>query len=210
MTLPCGPLSCPEPDNYAAIAKQLHETALEAEACIFKQEIALRSMVNRPSQVKVTTAPITGIFASFDQVVVGGSQLYVFNNTGMFTETGPDNSTDIYNFLGEGMYEIGWACTAIASGAVTDNSVRIFRIEHQRPDPTAATGFQIINETGYTLFETNTGNGTDVSFAGIFRIRPGDSINLMLFHNNASDLTISTGMYVYMCKVSDVSLRQVL
>lgn len=210
MTLPCAPLDCPQPDNYAAIAKQLHETALQAESCIFEQEILLRSMVNRPSMVKTTTATITGILISVDETVTGGSQSYVFNNTGMTSNTGPDNSTDIWEFLGEGMYEIGWTCTAIASAAVTDNSVRIFRIEQLRPDPTSSTGFDVIQETGYTLFETNTGNGTDVSFCGTFRIVPGDLVNLKLFHDNASTMNISTGMYVWMCKVSDVSLRQVL
>lgn len=210
MTLPCGPLDCPQPDNYAAIAKQLHETALQAEACIFAEEIALRAMVNRPSIVKVTTASITGLSTGTDQLVNGGTPSFPFNNTGMTSDTGPDNSEALYVFLGEGMYEVGWTCTAVASGAVTDNSFRVFRIEQARHDPTSATGFQIVNQTGYTVFESNTGIGVEVSFSGVFRIRPTDRINLMLLHNNASSLSIDPGMYVWMSKVSDVSLRQVL
>lgn len=210
MSLPCPPLSCPQPDNYAAIAKQLHETALQVEECIYDQEISLRAMVNRPAMVKVTTAAITGIFANFDQQVLGGAPTYVFNSTGMTTETGPDNSEDLFRFLGESVFEIGWTCNASASGAVTDNSYRVFRIEQARHDPTSGTGFQIVNQAGYTLFETNTGIGVDVSFSGVFRILPGDRINLMLLHNNASDLTIAAGMYVWMTHLSDTSLRQVL
>lgn len=210
MTLPCPELSCPQPDNYAAIAKQLHETALEVESCIYDQEINLRAMVNRPTIVKVTTASITGLAAGTDQLVIGGSPTFVFNNTGMSSDTGPDNSEALYQFLGEGMYEVGWTCTVVASGAVTDNSFRVFRIEQARHDPTSATGFQIVNQTGYTVFESNTGIGVEVSFSGMFRIQPFDRINLMLLHNNASNLSVDPGMYVWMSKVSDVSLRQVL
>lgn len=210
MSLPCPPLSCPQPDNYAAVAKQLHETALQVEECIYDQEISLRAMVNRSAIVKVTTASITGIFANFDQSVLGGSPTYVYNSTGLDSQIGPDSSEDLFRFLGEGVFEIGWTCTALASGVVTDNSYRVFRIEQARHDPTSATGFQIVNQAGYTLFETNTGNGTDVSFSGVFRVLPGDRINLMLLHNNASDLTIPAGMYVWMAHLSDTSLRQVL
>lgn len=210
MSLPCPDLSCPQENNYAAIAKQLHQTALQAESCIYEQEISLRATVNRPTIIQVTTVPITGFIPSVDQNVIGGTPLNVFDNSGIFSSGNIGNSETIYQFLGEGMYEVGWTCTATASGAVTDNSFRVFRLEQARHDPTSATGFQIVNQTGFTVFESNTGIGVEVSFSGMFRIQPFDRINFMLLHNNASNLTISTGMYAWVSKVSDTSLRQVL
>lgn len=210
MTLPCGPLSCPEPENYAAVAKQLHETALEAEACIYEQEIALRAMVNRPTVVRVTTTGILGLAASIDNSVTGGTPDEVFSNTGLTFAQSIEESNTLWRFLGEGMYEVGWTCLAVASGAVTDNSVRIFQIDQRRPNPEALLGYDLVNRTGYALFETNTGIGVECSFSGMFRIRPFDYINFMFFHNNASAIDIQAGMYTWMSKVSDVSLRQVL
>lgn len=210
MTLPCGPLSCPEPENYAAVAKQLHETALETEACIYEQEIALRSMVNRPTIVRVNTLTITGLVASLDQSVIGGDAVTVFDNTGRAFDEYIQESTGIWRFLGEGMYEVGWTAWAVASAAVTDNSVRIFHIEHRRPNPESSIGYDLINHAGFTLFESNTGIGVECSFSAMFRIRPFDYVNFMFFHDNASTINIQPGMYSWMSKVSDVSLRQVL
>lgn len=211
-------LTCPgSGNNMAAIAKQLHATALEAEADISAIEILMRSAVNLPTVVLTSTANLTGLSQNADLDV--GLQITwatTFDNTdggggsasGAF---GPQNVNSFVNTLGEGLYEVGFFCTLVASGAVTDNTVRLFWIDHRRPDPTATGGEAIIQRSGYTLFESNTGVGVEAAFAGHFRARPGDRFAFYIFHLNAgSTLTLNSGAIIWATKLSESTLTQVV
>lgn len=207
MTFPCM-----EPANTAAIAKKLHSTALEAERQLYDMEQLLRSAANRPTLIQVSNYAITGLAAN-ENVGIGN-----------FNQSGPPFPTLFRNFdatyliaefmpasLGEGLYEVGGAWTAVASGAVNDNSLRQFRIDQERPDPNTVTGYRVVNRTGLTLFETNTGVGVDAAFNGLFRALAGDRFSFNLIHGNTSStLTVNSGAILWVHKVSDSTLTRVV
>lgn len=207
-------LSCPEGSNYAAIAKQLHETAMQAEERISELEQELRSAVNRPTIVQTFTAPQTGFIdnleSNFGSSV--GPFVYPFNNVpGDFTV---DNSDDTYIYLGEGIYEIGVSATAVPAGVVNDNSIRIWQIKHYRPDPGSLDpvlpGFSFVDRTASTQVEANSVIGVKVAMAGTFRIMPGDRILFTILHTNTLSTITLSDIKCYMSKVSDASLTEVL
>lgn len=210
-------LTCPDPPNMAAIAKQLHQTALEAEQEIFLLEQRMRSGVNPPSVVVTTTAPVAGLSANADHDI-GALATFAttFDNTdglggGGSGTFGPQTFGTFTRNLGEGVYEVGFALTATASGVVDDNTLRLFEIRQMRPDPTVVLGESLVQRTGFTNFETNTGVGTDVAFAGVFRARPSDRWMFILRHQNTSStLTVATGAIIWAAKVSESTLTRVL
>lgn len=207
-------LSCPDGGNYAAIAKQLHETAVQAEERIFELEQELRSAVNRPTIVQIFTAPQTGYIANFEANFGSsvGPFTYAFNN--IPGDCTVDNDDTAYIQLGEGVYEIGVAATAVPAGAVNDNSIRIWQIKHYRPDPSSVdivlSGFSFVDRTGMTKVEANSVIGVKVAMAGTFRIRPGDRILFTLLHTNVASTINISDISCYMSKVSDASLTEVL
>lgn len=206
-------LTCPQPSNLAAIAKQLHATALQAEADIYVSEQAMRASVNRPTVVVTTNAPQTTLVANQDNIIFPG--LTTYDNTagsqgagsGSFTPA----SANFATFLGDGLYEIGLCATATASGVVDNNSVRAFSINHMRPNPATLGGFDLIQRAPITQFETNTGVGTEVAIVGHFRLAPFDEVRFILYHENTSStLTIATGAIMYATKMSDPTLTRIL
>lgn len=206
-------LTCPEPSNLAAIAKQLHATALQAEADIYASEQLMRASVNRPTVMTVTNAPQTLLVANQDNFIFPG--LTAYDNTagsqgsgsGAFTPA----SADFASFLGDGLYEVGLCLTATASGVVDDNSVRNISINQMRPDPAALAGFALVQRSSITQFETNTGVGTEIAIVAHFRLVPLDEIRFILFHQNTSStLTIATGCIMWATKLSDPTLTRIL
>lgn len=211
-------LSCPTPENYAAIAKQLHETALKAEARIYVLEQQLRAAANRPTIVQVTTALQTGIASGSASIIGPGITAFttLFNNTAVASDQGiGNNGDDFMEVLGEGVYEVGLFCNAIASGAVTVNSFRVVRIQQYTPDPTSLgplfNGYRLVDNASYTEFESNVGNGVDFAFSGEFRLGARDIIFFTLEHNNAaSTMNISVGALAYISRISDATVTTVL
>lgn len=204
------PLSCPEPENYAAVAKQMHETALEAEARIFELEHLLRFAVNRPTLIQTTTVAITGLGANIDNLIGPGqtTSTRTFDNTALLSEKGVDEF-DIFAELGEGLYEVGMFANVIASGAVDDNSIRSFRIVQQRPDPNL--GVVTVQDSGYTMFESNTGVGSDCCIVSHFRMRTSDRLAFIFFHQNTSStMNVSSGNIFWLHKLSDSSIIRTL
>lgn len=212
------PLSCPSPDNFAAVAKQLHETALEAEARIAALEFSLRSAANRPTIVQTTNATQTGLSSGSDNLIgptFGSGFVTNFNNTALDSDEQIANNDEVFNVLGDGIYEVGFTCNAIPSGVVDNNTYRIFRIQQYTPDPTSLgpvqLGGRLIDHASFTLFESNVGNGVDVSLAGEFRITAGDWIFFTLLHaNTSSTMNIASGAIGWLHKISDLSLTAVL
>jgi len=205
-------LDCPQPSNYAAIAKQMHATALQVEESIFDLERQLRSAVNGPTYIQTSTATITGLVANVEQFVGpsgGGSYVTTFDNTGAFFLD--VDSPGMFEITGAGMYEIGMFVAVVASGAVDDNSWRSFRIAQQRFDSDEPSGLAIVDEVSYTLFESNTAVGTSCCLVGHFRIEPTDTVRFLLFHQNTSStLTASAGSIVWMHKLSDSNVLTVV
>lgn len=210
-------LDCPAPGNLAAIAKQLHETAQEAEDQIAASEQSMRAAVNRPTVILTSTANLTGLSngvqndiglsatwaTTFDNTSGGGG-----SGTGAF---GPQNFGAFTTRLGEGLYEVGFCATAVASGVVNDNTNRQFLIQHLRPDPTALTGEREIQTVGILVFESNTGVGSEVSFVGEFRAREGDRFAFLFSHDNTgSTMTLNSGAIIWGSKVSNSDLTQVI
>lgn len=202
-------LSCPAGANVAAIALQLEQTALQAEANIFSLEQRLRAALNRPTIVQRSTVLITGIVAdpftgdqSIGPTLSVGTFVTDFNNTGVDRSI-DETSRQIFGELGEGEYEIGISANLIASGAVTDNTYRLFRILLSRQDPTQIDGQFVAQETALTLFETNTGVGVDACVVGTFRLKATDRIKFVASHNNTgSTLNGSIGIMVWLSKLS--------
>lgn len=206
-------LSCPTGGNLADIALQLKATALEAEQRIYTLEQGLRSGVNRPTLIRVSNAPITGIIANADELINdnGGPFTTTFVNVPLPDAT-PVGVADTWSQqLGEGLYEIGLCATAVASGVVDNNTARVWSILHMRPDPTVISGLSIFDRQSFTTFETNTGVGSEVAMTVTFRMRPGDRVQFQIFHLNVSStLTISTGAILWMHKLSDATITKVL
>jgi hypothetical protein len=211
-------LSCPSSEeNFAAIAKQLHQTAVQAEDRIYDLEFQLRAAANRPTIIQVSDTLETGIFAGTMQLIgprAGVSFVTTFNNTVHNSTNGVANSNDFFPAVGEGVYEVGFTCTAIASGAATADSYRIFRIQHHTADSTSAgtiqVGFRLVDEISHTIVEASTGLGVEVSIAGHFRLLSTDRIFVTLVHNNASNINISIGAKLWAHKASDLTLTAVL
>lgn len=202
-------LSCPDDANYAAIAKQLHETALEAEERIFTLEHLLRSAVNRPTIIMTSTSTVTGIPANVEwrlgPAAVDGSWVYTFDNTGLVPVGYPDDPLLIQK-MGEGVYDFGIYISFIPSGVVDDNSGRLMRILHFRPDPTAPGGRLLVNQAGYLLFEPSTGNEVNFTLIGTFRMLPEDYVEYMLVHSNtSSDLDSPAGAITWVHKLSEAT-----
>ena len=209
-------LSCPEEQNYAAVAKQIHETALEAEQLIFASEQQMRAAVNLPAVLVTSTAAITGLSASQPWDISLGTFVTTFDNTagGSGSTTGsftPMNFGFFTEFLGAGLYEVGLCLTVVASGAVDNDTYRQFLILHLRPDPTQVTGEREIQTSGIIMFESATGVGSEVSFVGHFRAEPGDRFQFLFTHGNVSStMNINTGVLVWATKVSESTLNRVL
>lgn len=211
-------LPCPTGGNLAAIAKQLHATALDAEARIYELEQQLRAAANRPTIVQTTTANQTGLTAnviSILQPAFGSGWAETFNNTPVPSDEQLSNNDDPYIILGEGMYEIGWYGNLTASGGVNANTFRAVGIEQHTPDPTSLgtviNGFRLVNQVTVTEFDSNVGNGVDFCLIGEFRIKPLDRIFFTLQHANVlSTLTLATGAVGWAHKISDATITEVL
>lgn len=207
MTSPATDLSCMDGQNMAAVALQLQHTARQAEERFYSVEQRLRAAVNRPTKIQRSTALITGIvadpFIGFQSIGPAGGGTFVtdFDNTGVNANIDSSSRT-MFGQIGEGLYEIGLSANLIASGAVTDNSYRIFRIVVTRLDP------QINDEPEYdqaamTLYESNTGVGVDCCLTGVFRLQAADRVHFVVQHANAgSTLNASIGTLIWMTKLS--------
>lgn len=199
-------LSCPEGANFAAIALQMQETALETEAGILQLERLLRAAVNRPTMLQTSTGTITGLTAFQPSQRLG--PLAGFGYTTNFNNTGLNTNIDtsarlLYAGLGDGLYQLGIYVNLVASGAVDDNSFRTVTITSFRTDPAATNGETINNRSERTVFETNTGVGVDICVTAVFRLTAADRVDFMLEHGNTSStLNAPAGAVVWMSKLS--------
>jgi hypothetical protein len=207
MTSPVTDLACMDGENMAAIALQLQLTALQAETRFYTLEQRLRAAVNRPTKIQRSTALITGLVADpfFGYQSIGpqggGSFVTDFDNTG-FSGSVDSSGRTMFGLIGTGLYEFGISANLIASGAVTDNTYRIFRIINTRQDPLAPDEVEV-DQAALTLYESNTGVGVDACVTAVFRMEAADRIQFVMQHQNAgSSLNASIGTLVWMTKLS--------
>lgn len=204
MTFPC-----PDPENYAAVAKQMHDTALRVESVIYDMEQLLRSAVNRPTLINTSTAPYSGIPPNGDEVLNPATTVTFANFPLISSNDTVHSDPDAYQITGEGIYEVGMSGTVVPDGAIFVTSHRTFKIQQLRPDPSALLD-PVIFTAGYTVFEPGYAGGMDFSFSTILRIKPMDTVLCVINHGNSSSLTLSTGATFWMQKVSDVDITRVV
>jgi hypothetical protein len=190
--------TCPEPDNYAAIALQLQKTALDAEACINPLERTLREAVNKNTIVSVSTN--TGAISPNIRSLILVNYSTTFTNNAQNQVSG--------NAPPAGIYEVGFWCVAIASGAVTDNSFRQLEILTRRVG--AASNEPDDSFVATVIYESNTGLGMDMCLNTTVTVNGSQNIFFGFVHNNASNITINTGAIAWRTRISDLAVPRVV
>jgi len=203
-------LSCMDGENVAAIALQMQQTALQAEARILALEQLLRRAANPYTIIQTSTANITGLVANLtgEQSVGpqgGGTFTMTFNNTPSnrnIDETG----RNLIGELGEGMYEIGIFVALQPSGVVDDNSFRALTIGVDRLDPTVISTItpssRRVVTSLYTEFEANAGIPMDMTCTLRYRLTALDQIKFLVEHGNTSStLNALAGTIVWLTKI---------
>lgn len=200
-------LDCPEPENYAAVALQLQETALQAEARLYAVERTLRAAANRFTFVQTTTAAITGLTTGQFQSI---SPVFVANTVNFNNWPGRTSVTDsVFNPPGGGLYQVGFYGNVIASGAVTDNSYRQLRISQTRT-PVGEVSDVTVDVAQATVFEANVGGGMDIIVTAVFNAINGDLFRFELDHSNVgSTLNVSSGAIYWVTYLGSTSTVEV-
>jgi len=214
MTHLCGfdSLDCPEPENFAAVAKQLHETAQQAEERIYCMEQFLRYAVNRETYVMTSTADMGPFTSSTGTDPTAGSIIFspahTFANTFLNFPI-PFNST-IGRTLPSGMWHIGAYVATFSVGAANDNTFRRLRIVKARTNPSTG-GNTFVDEVSHTSFESANGVQILMTVSGVFKIEEGDRIMLLFAHGNtSSNVSIATGALGWFTKLSDADVVRVI
>lgn len=213
MTSPCefDDLDCPNEENFAAIAKQLHETAVQAEERIFCMEQQLRSAVNRPTIVVTTTADM-GPFASVSGTDPNtGSTLFTTATpiTVNFANMVSPNST-VGWALPPGIWHVGAYGASFSVGAASDNTYRQLRILKIRTHPIVGTA-EFLEEASHTSYETANGVQILLSVDAVFKLEAGERILFYFRHGNiASNVSIAPGAIAWMTKLSDSDVVRVI
>lgn len=195
-------LTCPQPANYAAIALQLQNTALQAEACLHDLEQRLRQGTN----------PLTTVVTST------GAELTIANNlqdlgitsfTINFSNWTANQPFNLGPNLPPGVYQVGCSLTATATGAVTDNSLRLLRIRTVPFGAPTNTPADFSDEV--TIYEPNNGNGSDMTLMTTVTLNGNQALRFSFDHTNvASSISIGIGATYWWSKLSDqVALRTV-
>lgn len=203
MTQPQCPqtdMDCPEPNNYAAIAKQLHETALQAEDRIFCLEQTLRGAVNMPAFIETSTS------AAGTAVASGVST--PLNGTGAAATTFQNSTFGSASILPEGVYHVGQFFNGTPTGAATINTFRIAAIDMRE----VVNGVNVDTQHYEQItWETATGNGGDMTVTGIVRSNGRQRPIFSWIHGNTgSTVQINIGAIRWIIRISDSSTLRVV
>lgn len=196
-------LTCPEPQNYAAIALQLQNTALQAETCLFDLERQLRNGTN-PLTTVVTSVSIEPVAANV-LTDLGPQSAFTLN----FSNWSTASIFELGTNLPPGVYQVGANVNAIAAGVVDANSLRVLRIRTKKAGTPTNAVADFSDEI--TIYEPNNGTGSDMS---IFTTVTLDGTQELLFsftHTNTSSfINISAGARYWWSRITDqVALRAV-
>lgn len=192
---------CMEPENYAAVALKLQETALSAEACLFPVERLLRQAVNLPTLIRTSTATQSTTNNVQSTLAGTGSTALTFANS---------SYTSFGTVMPAGVWLVGCYINAIATGAVNDNTFRHLFIVTRR----ANAFFSEVDRYVFseTQFEANSGNGVDmIGCTTVVANGLDDILQFRFLHGNTSStLNISIGAIYFAHRLSDqVALKTV-
>jgi hypothetical protein len=195
-------LTCPQPQNYAAVALQLQNTALQTEACLFTLEQQLRNATN----------PLTTIITSTGNESVAANVLTDLGITSFtinFSNWTANQLLSLGPNLPAGVYQVGVMLNATAAGVVDDNSLRVLRIRTKKAGTPTAAAADFSDEI--TIYEPNNGTGSDMSLFTTVTLNGTQELLFSFTHTNTSSLiTIATGARYWWSKLSDqVALRAV-
>lgn len=195
-------MTCPHPENYAAIALQLQNTALQAEACLHDLQRRLRQGTNPLTTVLTSTGAELTIANNLQDLGVTAFTVNFSNWTAIqLVGLGPN--------LPPGVYQVGASLTATATGAVDDNSLRILRI---RTVPAGAPTNSVADFSDeVTIYEPNNGNGSDMTLMTTVTLNGNQSLRFSFDHTNTSStISIGIGATYWWSRLSDqVALRTV-
>lgn len=195
-------LTCPEPQNYAAVALQLQNSALQAEACLHDLQRRLRQGTN----------PLTTILTSTGAELTSANNLQDLGVTSFaitFSNWTANQLLGLGPNLPAGVYQVGVSLTATATGAVNDNSLRYLRIRTKpagTPTNAPADAFDEL-----TIYEPNNGNGSDMTLMTTMTLNGNQSLLFSFDHTNTSSaISIGIGATYWWSRLSDqVALRTV-
>jgi len=187
--------TCATPQNYAAVALKMQETALAAESCIFELEQRLRGAVNQPALIVPAT------FGAFpdNSLVILSLGTATFQNS---------QFTSFFTPLPRGVYEVGLSFTMTATGAVSDNTYRFARISTRNAylplsAPDKSTVYEIV-------FESNNGAGMDMTLHTVVTSDGNDVVRFLAQHGNtASTCTVTNGL-AWAVRLSDLDAPRVV
>ena len=213
MTSPCefNDMDCPQEENFAAIAKQLHETAVQAEERIYCMEQQLRLAVNLPTFVATSTADM-GPFANVSGTdPATGSVLFTTSTPITVNFANMVSPNSILGWaLAPGIWHVGICGASFSVGAASDNTYRQMRITKVRTHPIVGTN-EILQEASHTSYETANGVQILLSVDGVFKIETGERIQFLFRHGNtASNVSIATGAIMWMTRISDSNVVRVI
>jgi hypothetical protein len=189
--------TCVEPENYAAVALKMQETALDAEQCIFALEQRLRGAVNQPTLVVPFTS--VGIPDNFQWELANAFVTPTFQNS---------SSSTFNTILPRGIYQAGLSFTITASGAVNDNTYR-FAIIFTRKAYAALTVPNKFN-VFETSFESNNGAGMDMTLHTVIESDGNDQVHFATQHGNTSSTCNITAGIAWVSRLSDLDAPRVV
>lgn len=187
--------TCAEPENYAAVALKLQQTAIQAENCIYALETRLRAAINMPAFV----VPVSAAAIPANAQVILGFGTATFQNSII---------TSFNNALPRGVYEVGLSFNIAATGAVNDNTYRFAQIG-VRPllaplsQPNSFNVFE-------TSFESNSGNGMDMAVHTVVESDGGDRVIFYAQHGNISSSCNVTFGLAWAVRLSDLDAPRVV
>lgn len=214
MTEPCNfeGMDCPDPENYAAVAKQLHETALQAEERIYCMEQLLRSAVNRPTYMATSTA-IQGPFVNSnpnDNSDVRG----LFNNANLtvnFANFSLGSAAPNGFRLPAGIWLVGAYTEDINIGGSPDNVYHQLLVTRYKLDPLTGSTLPLLDISANSTYESLDGIPNQLTVSGIFRFDGTESVGFFFRHGNTTGtVQIEIGAKVWMHKLSDANLLRVI
>lgn len=193
-------LDCPDEQNYAAIALQLQETALQAEACLYEAETLLRQVTNPQTIVINITGAEPAVGANI--LLRIGSQA----NTVQFANSPRVNLVAGLTPWTPGVWSVGVAITASATGAVTVDSLRELFIQVLRTGTNTVTLSSVV-----TTSEPNDGVGVDMCHNLIVELEAGEEFRFYFRHGNTgSSVQVAAGGLYWATRLSDATALRVV
>lgn len=189
---------CADPQNMGDVALILKDTAMRAEKCIYDLESRLRQAINPPTII--VDFPTTNALTNIRTPVSPNYNAPLFTNDTY-------SSISIHNVLAAGMYQVGITCTATATGAVTDNSLRLLEIA-VRPALAAPTTPDDYTAR-YTEYEASQAGGTDMTLTTTIVVNGTQKVAFYFVHTNASSVDLTNGT-VWASRISDAYVTRVV